>query len=430
MKQTGFKTFLLIWLGSLISEIGSGMTSFALAIYIYQLTGQASASSLIALCAFLPGLLANPWAGVLADRHDRRLLMAIGDGLSGLGVLWIYFTLKSPQPSLALICLGAAISSLFSALVHPAFRATISDLVDEEEISKASGLSQINGIARYLISPALAGLILANSSISTILLLDFSTIFVTVATSLIARHYIQTPPIKQNNHFWTEFLFGFRLVREKRGIWLLVLMGTVVSFIIGSAEILLSPMILGFSGSKEVGLVMTISSSGMLVAGLVLGFFPLKKHLHLVLSVALFLLGIFMALMSMRENLIWMYVWGFLLFAMLPFVNTASDCLVRLHIAKEVQGKAWGTIGIISQLGYLIAYASMGWIGDQVFKPLLIKGGNLANSVGRLIGVGNGRGYALLIILAGLGLSFSALILSRQTSVKELEKDVSTTNQK
>lgn len=125
MKYSGFKIYLLIWLGTFISEIGTGMTSFALGIYIYQLTGQAASSALVTLCAFLPGLLMTPLAGILADRYDRRLLMALGDGLSGLGVLWIYFSLQTSQPSLLNICLGAAISSVFSALVNPAFRATI-----------------------------------------------------------------------------------------------------------------------------------------------------------------------------------------------------------------------------------------------------------------------------------------------------------------
>ena len=139
MKHSGFKIYLLIWLGTFISEIGTGMTSFALGIYIYQLTGQAASSALVTLCAFLPGLLMTPLAGILADRYDRRLLMALGDGLSGLGVLWIYFSLQTSQPSLLNICLGAAISSVFSALVNPAFRATISDLVPKDQISKATG---------------------------------------------------------------------------------------------------------------------------------------------------------------------------------------------------------------------------------------------------------------------------------------------------
>ena len=240
MKHSGFEIYLLIWLGTFISEIGTGMTSFALGIYIYQLTGQATSSALVTLCAFLPGLLMTPLAGILADRYDRRILMALGDGLSGLGVLWIYFSLQTSQPSLLNICLGAAISSVFSALVNPAFRATISDLVPEDQISKATGLSQINGIARYLISPSLAGLILAQGTIGQILLIDFSTIFVTVICSLIARRHIKSPRKSTFHPFWSEFIRGFQIIHEKRGIWLLVLLGTAFSFFLGTVDILLS----------------------------------------------------------------------------------------------------------------------------------------------------------------------------------------------
>ena len=268
MKQSGFRLFLLIWIGSLISEIGSGMTSFALGVYIFQLTGLVSVSSFVTLCAFLPGLLVTPLAGILADRYDRRLLMALGDGLSGLGVLWIYFSLKNP--ALIFICIGAAISSLFSALVNPAFRATISDLLPEDQLSKATGLSQINGIARYLISPALAGMILASGHISTILLLDFSTIFVTVACTLLARRAIHSQVYSSDSRFWADFLKGFQIVYGKKGIWILVLAGTGFSFFLGTVQILLSPLVLAFADAKTAGWVMTISSSGMLIGGLVL----------------------------------------------------------------------------------------------------------------------------------------------------------------
>ena len=421
MKTNGFKLFLLIWLGSFISEIGSGMTSFALGIYIYQLTGQVSGSALVTLCAFLPGLLISPLAGTLADRHDRRLLMALGDGLSGLGVLWIYLSLQSQQPALSFICMGAAISSLFSALVEPAFRATISDLLPEDQLSQATGLTQINGIARYLISPALAGLILAQASIGVILLLDMSTIFVTVATMLIARRAMQAPVYSSDSHFWPEFLRGFQIIHKKRGIWILVLTGMAFSFFLGSVQILLSPLVLSFADAKTVGWVMTISSSGMLVGGLILGILSIKKGFHRMLCLALFALGIFMAGLGMRESFIWVCAFGFLLFAALPFANTAIDYLVRINIDKADQGKAWGTIGIISQFGYVLAYASMGWIADHIFKPLLTPTGALSASLGRIIGTGSGRGYGLLFILAGLAISLSAFLLYQQQSVKELE---------
>ncbi len=389
MKQSGFRLFLLIWIGSLISEIGSGMTSFALGVYIFQLTGLVSVSSFVTLCAFLPGLLVTPLAGILADRYDRRLLMALGDGLSGLGVLWIYFSLKNP--ALIFICIGAAISSLFSALVNPAFRATISDLLPEDQLSKATGLSQINGIARYLISPALAGMILASGHISTILLLDFSTIFVTVACTLLARRAIHSQVYSSDSRFWADFLKGFQIVYRKKGIWILVLAGTGFSF------------------------------CGMLIGGLVLGIFAIKKHFHRMLCLSLFLLGFFMVGLGMKENFIWICSFGFLLFAALPFANTAIDYLVRININKADQGKVWGTIGIISQLGYVLAYAGMGWVADTLFKPSLTYFGWLANSVGKIIGVGGGRGYSLLFILSGISISIGAYLLSRARSVKELE---------
>lgn len=70
----GYKKFLLLWGASLISSSGSGMSSFALGIYIYQMTGMSSMTGLMILAGFLPGLLFSPLAGALADRHDRRLL--------------------------------------------------------------------------------------------------------------------------------------------------------------------------------------------------------------------------------------------------------------------------------------------------------------------------------------------------------------------
>ena len=395
------------------------MTSFALGVYIFQLTGLVSVSSFVTLCAFLPGLLVTPLAGILADRYDRRLLMALGDGLSGLGVLWIYFSLKNP--ALIFICIGASISSLFSALVNPAFRATISDLLPEDQLSKATGLSQINGIARYLISPALAGMILASGHISTILLLDFSTIFVTVACTLLARRAIHSQVYSSDSRFWADFLKGFKIVYGKKGIWILVLAGTGFSFFLGTVQILLSPLVLAFADAKTAGWVMTISSSGMLIGGLVLGIFAIKKHFHRMLCLSLFLLGLFMVGLGMKENFIWICSFGFLLFAALPFANTAIDYLVRININKADQGKVWGTIGIISQLGYVLAYASMGWVADSLFKPSLTYFGWLANSIGKIIGVGGGRGYGLLFILSGISISIGAYLLSRARSVKELE---------
>ena len=74
---------------------------------------------------------------------------------------------------------------------------------------------------------------------------------------------------------------------------------------------------------------------------------------------------------------------------------------MRTNIDISVQGRAWSLIGIISQLGFVVSYALSGVLADYVFTPLLVDGGVLADSVGKIIGTGNGRGTGLLIMIAG-----------------------------
>ena len=107
MKRTGnFGKFLLLWTGELISSVGGGLTSFGLGVYIFQQTGSAASMALVTLLGFLPTLLLSVPAGALADRHDRRLLMMIGDGCSALGILYILVCMMRGGASLAQICAG------------------------------------------------------------------------------------------------------------------------------------------------------------------------------------------------------------------------------------------------------------------------------------------------------------------------------------
>ena len=144
---------MLLWAGELISAVGGGLTSFGLGVYVFRQTGSAASMALVTLLAFLPILLLSIPAGVLADRYDRRLLMMLGDGCSALGILYILLCMMWGEAALWQICTGVFISSTFSALLEPSYRATVTDLLTKEEYSKASGLVSLAGSARYLISP-------------------------------------------------------------------------------------------------------------------------------------------------------------------------------------------------------------------------------------------------------------------------------------
>ncbi|NMA11760.1 MAG: MFS transporter, partial [Chloroflexi bacterium] len=156
-KKTNYSKFLLLWSGELISAIGGGLTSFGLGVYVFQKTGSAGSMALVTLLAFLPTLLLGVPAGVLADRYDRRLLMMIGDGLSALGLVYILVCMLRGEATLYQICIGVFVSSVFSSLLEPSYKATVTDLLTKEEYSKASGMVSVAGGARYLISPFIAG---------------------------------------------------------------------------------------------------------------------------------------------------------------------------------------------------------------------------------------------------------------------------------
>lgn len=111
------KKFTMIWLGELISGIGSGMTAFALSVYVYQTTGRVSMVSVIAVASFLPTILLSPLGGVLADRYDRRLLMIIGDLLSGLGLLYILWNIQMGTAGILPIIIGVTFNAVFVALL-------------------------------------------------------------------------------------------------------------------------------------------------------------------------------------------------------------------------------------------------------------------------------------------------------------------------
>ena len=406
-SENHFNKFLLLWSGEFISAIGSGLTSFGLGVYVFEQTGKASAIALVTLLAFMPALLLSAPTGVLADRYDRRVLMVLGDSLSAVGLVFILICMLRGEAQLWQICVGVTISSVFYSLLEPAYKATVTDLLTPEQYTKASGLVGIAGSAKYLISPVLAGFLLTVSDIKLLLIIDICTFFITVASTLVVRSGIVSKKSEATTSFLRELNDGWGAVTENRGVLILVMMGAVITFFLGFIQTLSAPMLLAFSDSATLGLAETICASGMLVSSVLVGIISIKKGYAKILSTTLLFAGIFMVVFGLREDLLLICISGFLFFAMLPFANSSLDYMVRTNIKNELQGRAWGLIGVISQLGFVAAYALSGVLADYAGKALKI---------------GVGRGAGSLIVVAGLLLSVTAVVLYQMKSVRQLEK--------
>ena len=405
-KSKNFRRFLLLWSGELISSIGGGLTSFGLGVYIFHQTGSAASMALVTLLGFLPTLLLSVPAGVLADRYDRRLLMMIGDGCSALGILYILICMMRGSASLTQICTGVFVSAVFSSLLEPSFRATITDLLTREEYSRASGLVSLAGSARYLFSPVIAGFLLSVSNVKLLLVIDICTFFLTIMSAAVVRKGLGNRAAQKADPFLRSMKDGWRVLCANRGVLILVAVSSGITLFMGVFQILAEPLILSFSNAKTLGTAETVCACGMLVSGLILGTKGLKGHYVRTLALSLMTAGLFMSGFGLFESILPICLFGFLFFAMLPFANNCLDYLVRTNIPDDAQGRVWGLIGFLSQLGYVAAYALSGAAAD---------------ALGRIHGRGVGRGAALVILISGICLAVTAALILFPKSIRKLE---------
>ena len=416
------KNFYKLWLGELISNIGSGMTAFALSVYVYEKTGSVSYVSLITLLSFMPSIILSPIGGLLADRYDRRLLMIIGDLFSGLGLVYILWNIQAGENSIVPIFVGITFSSIFTSLLEPSYRATLTDILDEENYAKASGLIQAAGSAKYLISPVIAGMILSVADIRVILLLDILTFITTCLMIFLVRKSMNSEMQNYKKDSFKGLLEGLFIIKENRGVYSLVIIMFFVCFFMGFIQILIRPMILALSSVKTAGMMESLCAVGLLIGSLWIGIAGIKKNYSKILAVACFFCGIFMSMTGVNKNLAIIGISTFLFFSTLPFMNSCADVLVRVSVPNELQGRVWGLISLITQMGTVAAYIISGIMADYVFEPMFNKNGILVENIGIIIGTGKGRGIGFMLILSGIGMLIMAIVIWKNGEIREVSE--------
>ena len=416
------KNFYKLWLGELISNIGSGMTAFALSVYVYEKTGSVSYISLITLLSFMPSIILSPIGGLLADRYDRRLLMIIGDLFSGLGLVYILWSIQAGEKSIVPIFIGITFSSIFTSLLEPSYRATLTDILDEENYAKASGLIQAAGSAKYLISPVIAGMILSVADIRIILMLDILTFITTCLMIFLVRKSMNSETQNYKKDSFKGLLEGLFIIKENRGVYSLVIIMFFVCFFMGFIQILIRPMILALSSVKTAGMMESLCAAGLLIGSLWIGIAGIKKNYSKILAVASFFCGIFMSMTGVNKNLAIIGISTFLFFSTLPFMNSCADVLVRVSVPNELQGRVWGLISLITQMGTVAAYIISGIMADYVFEPMFNKNGILVENIGIIIGTGKGRGIGFMLILSGIGMLIMAIVIWKNGKIREVSE--------
>lgn len=181
----GMRAFLIIWIGQLISLVGSQLTGFALGVWVYDLTHSVSLLALTQIAGQAPYVLLSPLAGVLADRWNRRTVMIISDLGAGLTVLVaaILFNNNLLQPWMVIpINLFMAV---FGTLMWPAYTSAITVLVPKQHYGRANGFTQLGEALPQIAGPALAGALYVSIRLGNMALIDAVTYLAAVTLMLL-----------------------------------------------------------------------------------------------------------------------------------------------------------------------------------------------------------------------------------------------------
>ncbi|MEG4970357.1 MFS transporter [Microcoleus sp. B6-A1] len=400
----GMRIFLLIWFGQLVSLMGSGLTSFALGVWVYERTGSVTQFALISVFARLPAILLFPFAGALIDRWNRRWAMILSDSGAGLSTVAVALLLVTGRLEIWHIYLAVAVSSAFSAFQWPAYTAATTLLVPKQQMGRASGMIQLGEAAAQFLAPMLAAGLLSVIQLQGIIFTDFATFLFSLVTLLSIRFPdARTNTVRKagNLSLLREMAYGWTYITARPGLLGLLIFIAVSNFAIGIAQVLFAPLILAFAPVAVLGTVQSIACGGMVVGSILMSVWggP-KRRMYGVFGFEL-LLGLGIFFLGVRASIPLIAIAGFGAYFSAAFFLGSGQAILQTKVAPEVQGRVFAVRRAIGgsslPLGYLVA----GPLADKIFEPLMASNGLLAGSVGQIIGAGPGRGIGLLLAISG-----------------------------
>ncbi len=419
------RNFLVLWVGHLLSSIGSAVTQFAVGVWVYQRTGQVKDFALVSLSLLLPRLLAFPLAGVLVDRWSRRKVMLISDTAAAVCTLALYGVLSSGrEPHLGLINLLLMLGAAAGGFHAVAYQASIPLLVPREQLGRVNGLVQGQSALAQILSPLLAGALLGLAGLETIIAVDLATFVFAALTLLVIRIPQPLAPREDKASAWSQLGAGWRELQRRSGLLGLLFMFSFVFFNLGMAEVLLPPLVLSFGTPAQLGLVMTVGGVGMLGGSVLMSVWGGPRALMagmlglLPVQAAMFLLG------GVRPSVLVAAAGVFGFSFVFPIVLGCNNALWQRKTPPAFQGRVFALRDMVDSMLTPLGYVVAGPLADSVFEPLLQPGGALASSVGAVIGVGPGRGVGLLFILLGLNTLVATAVGALHPRIRQVEHEL------
>ena len=399
---------MLIWFGQLISLTGTGMTHFAIALWAWELTGRATTLALVTFFAYLPALALSPIAGALADRWNRKLVMALGDLAAGLATIVLLYLSSTGQLQIWHIYAAVAFASAFEAFQYPAYRAALTLMVDKTHYGRTTALLGLANNTARILAPILAASLYVFIRLEGILTIDIITFLFAVGTLLWIS--VPAPPqsaegAESQGHLLQEAGYGFRYIWRHKPLLGLQAFFFLSNILFAFVLVLVNPYILARTGNDawQLSAVNAAMGIGAVIGGLVIATWGgFKRQIFGIWLgwLTWSLLGAIGFGLSQRL-LIWIVLSVAGGFAQ-PLIDASTQAICQRKVPPDVQGKVFAISRFTTQVPALLSMGVAGSLADHVFEPAMKQSGTFASLFGAIFGTGAGAGIGLMFVIVGM----------------------------
>jgi DHA3 family macrolide efflux protein-like MFS transporter len=375
-SMLGWKKKVTVFLvGQTITTFGSLLVQYALLWHLTLTTKSGVVLALAAVFGFLPQAIVSIFAGVWADRVNRKVMIIVSDSTIALATLVLAFFMLSGVDDLWLIFLVMAVRSVGAGIQMPAISALIPQIVPTDKLMRVNGINSSVQSSLLIIGPVAAAGIYSTVSLAAILFLDVVTaviglsLLATIAVPTLSRAASDDKP-----SYFTDlkeglsYIFSHELVR-----WVMVIYSIVFLLVVAPSN--LSPLMLVRTFGSDVWLLTILELSfgiGMVAGGALMAIFGAKAdRLGMMVGTSI-LFGVLAVVMGFTTNLILFYTLFFLIGLAVPAFSTSSMTLLQETVEPERQGRVFGFVGIVMAVAMPIGMAVLGPLADIVSVEILL----------------------------------------------------------
>jgi len=363
------KKIVLFLTSQFISMFGSSLVQFAIIWHITLTTKSGSAMTIAMMFSFLPQILITPFAGVWADRYNRKILIVLSDSLVAVSTLILALFYISGFQSIILIYVVLGIRSFGTGVQSPSVSALLPQIVPKDQLARINGVYGSVVAVMSLIAPAASGIILSVMSIEATFFIDVFTAIVGISLMLslkVRLHERALQPLLSSH--WQDFRDGLTYVRNHRIVMSLIIFFGFFMFFVTPAA-LLSPLLVARSYGSDVWRLTASEmafSAGMVIGGLLVAFWSGFRRRYLTIAWCSIGFGIFSIGLGAASSF-WLFLgFVFVMGILLPYFNSNTMVILQERVEEAYQGRVFALVNIVTGSAMPLGMLVFGPISDWV----------------------------------------------------------------